>query len=82
MGGIEFAQELLRIRPDITILMTSGDVRSESAAAISNQGLPDLVLKPCTVDELEKLLDNLLRREPARRNHPSPRSEAKAASHN
>jgi CheY-like chemotaxis protein len=63
MCGIEFAQELLRIRPDIPILMTSGDVRSEDAAAVRNLDLPDLVLKPCTVDQLGKLLDNLLRRE-------------------
>jgi CheY-like chemotaxis protein len=61
--GIEFAQELLRIRPDIPILMTSGDVRPEDAAAVRNLGLPDLVLKPCTVDQFGKLLDNLLRRE-------------------
>jgi CheY-like chemotaxis protein len=65
--GIEFAQELLRIRPDIPILMTSGDVRPEDAAAVSNLDLPDLVLKPCTVDQLGKLLDNLLKRKPVRR---------------
>ena len=82
MCGIELAQELLKIRPDIPILMTSGDVRREDAAAVRNHDLPDLVLKPCTVDELGKLLDKLLRGEPARRIDPSPRSEAKAASHN
>jgi CheY-like chemotaxis protein len=79
MCGIEFAQELQKIRPDIPILMTSGDVSPEDSAAARNLDL-HLVLKPCTVDELGKLLDNLLRREPARRNHPLPRSEAKAAS--
>jgi CheY-like chemotaxis protein len=63
MGGIEFAQELLKIRPDIPILMTSGDVRPEDAAAVRNLDLPDLILKPCTVDQLGKLLDNLLRRQ-------------------
>jgi CheY-like chemotaxis protein len=61
--GIEFAQELLRIRPDIPILMTSGEVRREDVAAVRNLGLPDLVLKPCTADQFGKLLDNLLRRE-------------------
>jgi CheY-like chemotaxis protein len=65
MCGIEFAQEVLRIRPNIPILMTSGDIRPEDAAAVRNLGLPDLVLKPCTVDQLGKLLDNLLRREGA-----------------
>jgi CheY-like chemotaxis protein len=62
MSGIEFAQELLRIRPDIPILVTSGDVRPEDAVAVRNLDLPDLVLKPCRVDELGKLLDNLLTR--------------------
>jgi CheY-like chemotaxis protein len=82
MHGIKFAQELRKICPDIPILMTSGDVRPEDAAAVRNLDLPDLVLKPCTVDELGKLLDKLLIREPARRNHPPPRSEAKAGSEN
>jgi len=80
MNGIEFAQELLKICPDIPILMTSGDVTTEDAAAVRNLDLPDLVLKPCTVDELRKLLDKLRRRESGRRNRPPPRSEAKADS--
>jgi CheY-like chemotaxis protein len=63
MCGIEFAQELLRIRPDIPILMTSGDVRPEDAAAVRNLDLPDLILKPCTVDQLVKVLDSLLRQD-------------------
>jgi CheY-like chemotaxis protein len=71
MCGIEFAQELLMIRHDIPILMTSGDIRAEEVAAVRNLGLPDLVLKPCTVDDLGKLLANLLRREPARNHSPS-----------
>jgi CheY-like chemotaxis protein len=62
MCGIEFAQELLKIRSDIPILMTSGDIRPEDAAAVRDLDLPDLVLKPCTVDQLGKLLNNLLRR--------------------
>jgi CheY-like chemotaxis protein len=62
MCGVEFAQELLRIRPDIPILITSGDVTPEDAAAVRNLALPDLILKPCSVDQLGKLLDNLLRR--------------------
>jgi CheY-like chemotaxis protein len=82
MHGIEFAQELVKIYPDIPILMTSGDVRPEDAAAVRNLDLPDLVLKPCKADELGKLLDKLLRRKPARRNQPPPRSEAKAGSQN
>jgi CheY-like chemotaxis protein len=74
MCGIELAQELLKIRPDIPILMTSGDVRQEDADSVRSLDLPDLVLKPCTVGELGKLLHNLLRQEPARRNHSPSRS--------
>ena len=63
MWGIDFAQELVRIRPNIPILITSGEVRAEDAAAVRNLDLPDMVLKPSMVDQLGKLLDNLLRRQ-------------------
>lgn len=66
MGSIEIAQELLKVRHDIPILMTCGDVRPEDAAAVRNLDLPNLVLKPCRVDQLGKLLDNLLRRQRVR----------------
>jgi len=63
--GVEFAREVLKIRSDIPILMTSGVVRKEDAAAIRNLGLADLILKPNTVEELGKALDDLLKRNPA-----------------
>src|SRR6266436_1070834 len=67
--GIDFAQELRRIRPDIPILMTSGAVSPKDAAAVRSLDLPDLVLKPHGADELGKLVDDLLRRERAKRGH-------------
>src|SRR6266446_982521 len=79
--GIEFAQELLRIRPDIPILMTSGDVKAEDAAASRSLDLPDLDLKPYAADQLGKLVDNLLRRERATGDLPPPRSEENADTH-
>ncbi len=78
--GIDFAQELRRIRPDIPILMTSGAVSPKDAAAVRSLDLPDLVLKPHGADELGKLVDDLLRRERAKRGHSAPHSGTKAAS--
>jgi CheY-like chemotaxis protein len=79
--GVEFARELLKIRSDIPILMTSGVVRKEDAAAIRSLGLADLILKPNTVEQLGKALDDLLKRNPATRDSlvhssvgPAPRT--------
>ncbi len=66
--GIAFAQAVLTIRPDIPILMTSGAVRHEDTEAIRNLGLADLILKPNTVEQLGRALDDLLRRKPTRGN--------------
>ena len=70
--GMDFAQELLRIRPDIPILLTSGDVKPEDVTAIRNLGIPDLVLKPYAADQLGKLVDDLLRQKKVRGELPLP----------
>jgi DNA-binding NtrC family response regulator len=74
--GTEFAIKLLSIRPDIPILMVSGVIRPEEAAAVRSLGLPDLVLKPYAVDQFGKLIDDLFSRERLRRD---PHSKAKTA---
>jgi CheY-like chemotaxis protein len=78
ISGIEFAQELRRIRPDIPILMTSGEVRPQDAALVRSLGLPELVLKPYAVDELGRLVADMLKRERSRRTHFPPNAEKKA----
>lgn len=59
MSGFELARELMAVRPEIPIIMTSGYVRSEDQEAASQIGIRELILKPDTVDELGRALDRL-----------------------
>jgi CheY-like chemotaxis protein len=60
MSGIDLARELLQIRPGTPIIITSGYIRSQDNEAVQNLGLPDIQLKPDTVQELAKTIQNLL----------------------
>ena len=65
MSGIDLAEELLQIRPDLPIIITSGYVRAEDARRAEQIGVRDVVMKPNTVAEIGQLirdrLDTLLK---------------------
>lgn len=65
MSGIRLARELLAIRPDLPVLMTTGYVRAGDEVAVRDAGVRALILKPNTVDELGSALDAVLRERPA-----------------
>jgi CheY-like chemotaxis protein len=56
MSGIELARQLLRIRPDMPILIASGYVAPEDNEEVRRLGLPDLLLKPTGVEELAETI--------------------------
>ena len=60
MSGADLARELLEIRGDVPIVMTSGHVRPEDAEAAKQLGIRDVILKPNTVEELGNALHSLL----------------------
>jgi CheY-like chemotaxis protein len=59
IAGLDLARELLHIRPDTRIVMTSGYIRPEDQEAARRLGIRDLILKPNTVAELGQLLHRL-----------------------
>jgi PAS domain S-box-containing protein len=61
MSGFDLARGLLEIRPELPIVMTSGHVRPEDQDTAVRIGIRELILKPNTVDELGRALDELLR---------------------
>jgi PAS domain S-box-containing protein len=63
MSGFEFARELLAIRPDTPIIMTSGYVRPEDQEKALTMGLRDLILKPDTIEQLGRTLDRIFQHE-------------------
>jgi CheY-like chemotaxis protein len=60
MSGFELARALLAIRPDLPIVLTSGDARSEDQETAAELGIRSLILKPNTVEELGQILAQLL----------------------
>jgi PAS domain S-box-containing protein len=59
MSGIDLARELLQTRPGMPILIASGYIRPEDNEGVRSLGLPDLLLKPDTIEELSHSLHNI-----------------------
>jgi PAS domain S-box-containing protein len=56
MSGAELAHQVLAIRPDIPVVMTSGYIRPEDELEARRLGVRELILKPDTIEELAKAL--------------------------
>jgi signal transduction histidine kinase/CheY-like chemotaxis protein len=56
MSGLDLAAELLRIRPGLPLMLTSGYVRIEDAERARMIGAEDIVLKPNTIEEMGPLI--------------------------
>ena len=52
MSGLEVAQELRRIRPDLPVVMASGYISEELRARAPAVGVRELIYKPNTVEDL------------------------------
>ena len=61
MSGIEFASEVLGVRPGMPVLMMTGHVSTDDERNAHALGIREVILKPITMDELARVLDRLLR---------------------
>lgn len=59
ISGTDLARELLRIRPGVPIVLTSGYIRPQDEELARELGLRGLILKPDTVDQLGRVLSRL-----------------------
>ncbi len=59
LSGFDFSAQLLAIRADLPIIMTSGYVRAEDQERALRMGLRDLILKPDTIEQLGAALDHV-----------------------
>jgi PAS domain S-box-containing protein len=64
MSGQELARELLKIRSDVPIVLASGHLRAEDVQTAREIGIRDVMRKPDTIDELSRVLDDILRQRP------------------
>jgi CheY-like chemotaxis protein len=62
MTGIDFAQQVLAIRPDIPVLLASGYVRPEEAERAREAGIRKVIWKPSTLSEMGLILREELAR--------------------
>jgi signal transduction histidine kinase/CheY-like chemotaxis protein len=60
MSGLEFARELLAVRPGIPVLMATGYIRPEDYDNARAAGVRELILKPVTINGLAQVLERLL----------------------
>lgn len=56
LSGVEVTRQVLALRSDIPVIMTSGYVRPEDEATARSLGVRAMVLKPNTVEELARVL--------------------------
>ena len=59
MSGFDLAEALQAIRPEVPIVMTTGYVKREDQERAVRMGLRDLILKPDTIEELGRALDQV-----------------------
>jgi PAS domain S-box-containing protein len=60
MSGLDVARELLMIRRDLPVVITTGYVRAPDVAAARDLGVRDVILKPDTIDELAMIVQRNL----------------------
>jgi PAS domain S-box-containing protein len=60
LSGQELARELLRVRPDLPVVMTSGFIRPEDTALAEELGVKALIPKPNTVEDFAQLLHDVI----------------------
>jgi CheY-like chemotaxis protein len=60
MSGVDLARELLQIRPGMPILIASGYFAPADNETVRSLGLPDLLLKPNTIEKLGQALHRVI----------------------
>ena len=65
MSGLDLGRTLLGVRPDLPIVLMSGHVRPELEAEARRVGIREVLLKPDTVEEMGRVLQDTLRARPA-----------------
>jgi nitrogen-specific signal transduction histidine kinase/ActR/RegA family two-component response regulator len=60
LNGLDFAAEVLRLRPGMPVLLTTGYLRPQDAERARQLSLPEVVPKPATLDVLGQALSAAL----------------------
>jgi DNA-binding NarL/FixJ family response regulator len=61
MTGIELAERMLAVRPQLPFIITSGFVDAADVERAQRVGVSQMIMKPNTVEELSLVVANVLR---------------------
>jgi CheY-like chemotaxis protein len=61
-SGIDFATDVLKLRPDVPVLIATGYIDPDSADVARERGVRDVILKPASVEELGTAIRRTLRK--------------------
>jgi PAS domain S-box-containing protein len=64
-SGIDFATDVLKIRPDVPVLIATGYIDPDTADVARECGVRDVILKPASVEELGVAIRRVLEGAPA-----------------
>jgi PAS domain S-box-containing protein len=59
-SGIEFAKQVLALRPGIPVILTTGYIDADDLAHARNVGISEVIMKPTTVEEMGRAFRRLL----------------------
>jgi DNA-binding NtrC family response regulator len=65
MTGIELAQEVMSIRPEIPVLLCTGCTETVTQQKAQSIGICDCILKPLKTDKLARTLRKIFDKQPA-----------------
>ena len=60
MSGVEFAREVLAVRPETLVVIATGHVQDRDVARARAVGVQHVIQKPSTIEEMAKTIDGLL----------------------
>jgi signal transduction histidine kinase/CheY-like chemotaxis protein len=60
LSGIELVRQMLALRPELPVVMTSGFIRPEDTAAAEHLGVAALIPKPNTVEDFAQVLHEVI----------------------
>jgi CheY-like chemotaxis protein len=60
MSGVEFAQQVLAVRPNALVVIASGHLQDKDVARARAAGVRDVIQKPATVEEMAQTISRLL----------------------
>ena len=61
INGYQLAERIIKIRPDLPMIMTTGYTEMADAKRIESLGLCSLILKPYTLSELSRLIAEIIK---------------------